>query len=105
LGRGWVVGCESAAASTFQGLARLLCCSLSAHLPCPHPLWLAHPPCRLQHRIYWSHRRTDDLVPGPGVQPGAAGASEHVAFQRMAHHAGLAYLDEVQGRVAAGRLS
>ncbi|KAI7840304.1 hypothetical protein COHA_006086 [Chlorella ohadii] len=48
----------------------------------------------LQHRIYWSHRRTDDLVPGPGVQPGAAGASEHVAFQRMAHHAGLAYLDE-----------
>lgn len=53
-------------------------------------------PRRLQHRIYWSHRRTDDLVPGPGVQLGAASASEHVAFQRMAHHAGLAYLDEVR---------
>jgi hypothetical protein len=62
----------------------------------PHPIvWLAvFITCRLQHRIYWSHRRTDDLVAGPGAQLGPAGASEHVAFQRMAHHAGLAYLDE-----------
>ncbi|KAL4458499.1 hypothetical protein ABPG75_013364 [Micractinium tetrahymenae] len=42
----------------------------------------------LSHRIYWSHRRTDDLEGGP------EGRSEHVAFQRMAHFAGLAYLDE-----------
>lgn len=39
--------------------------------------------------MYWSHRRTDDLEGGP------EGRSEHVAFQRMAHFAGLAYLDEV----------
>lgn len=34
---------------------------------------------------------------GPGAELGPAGPSEHVAFQRMAHHAGLAYLDEVCG--------
>lgn len=44
----------------------------------------------LVYRLYWSHRRTDDLVPGP------EGASAHIAFQRMAHHAGLAYLDNVR---------
>lgn len=49
---------------------------------------------RLSRRVYWSHRRTDDLEGGP------EGTSEHVAFQRMAHFAGLAYLDEV--RVPAG---
>lgn len=42
----------------------------------------------LSYRVYWSHRRTADLEGGPD------GVSEHVAFQRMAHHAGLAYLDE-----------
>ncbi|PSC71268.1 hypothetical protein C2E20_5393 [Micractinium conductrix] len=42
----------------------------------------------LRRRIYWSHRRTDELEGGP------EGKSEHVAMQRMAHHAGLAYLDE-----------
>lgn len=38
----------------------------------------------LRHRIYWSHQRTPDLE----------GGGEHVAFQRMAHAAGLAFLDE-----------
>lgn len=59
-------------------------CGRSGPLPWPSP------PSRLSRRVYWSHRRTDDLE---GSSP--EGASEHVAFQRMAHFAGLAYLDEV----------
>jgi len=67
--------------------------------PCPLPTPPARQPAnpstvtprRLRHRMYWSHRRTEDLLPGPQGE-----TSEHVALQRMAHHAGLAYLDEVR---------
>lgn len=76
----------------------LLSISLGSSLSSiPARTWLTPTLRRLQHRIYWSHRRTDDLVAGPGAELGPAGPSEHVAFQRMAHHAGLAYLDEVCG--------
>ena len=38
----------------------------------------------MPHRVYWSHRRTDELE----------GGCQYVAMQRMAHAAGLAFLDE-----------
>lgn len=42
------------------------------------------PPRRLRRRVFFSHQRTAELE----------GSSEYVAFQRMAHAAALAFLDQ-----------
>ena len=76
-----------------NGGCRLPTCAVAACGRLPRPPGSCLPPvfppssppsCRLRHRIYWSHQRTPDLE----------GGGEHVAFQRMAHAAGLAFLDE-----------
>ena len=55
-------------------LQRHVCASLAACAP------------GMRHRLYWSH------APPAG---GLDGGGDHIAFQRMAHHCGLAFLDEV----------